>query len=141
VTAAWSTRFLLSERSIQRTGIFAAALGLIGMAALAVLAVCHGSAGIISAMTAVFFMATYGGLRRYQTERGLWMLAILIAVFGGCMWGLFVVADFVPRMRGTRPTPWPVALDASTATLLWGFSTRLAVSMGVHNWRRTSRMA
>lgn len=63
------------------------------------------------------------------------MIAALIVVFGAAMWAMFVLADVVPRLKGTSPLPWQVAVDAGICTVLWEETVRIAGSAGLHNWR------
>jgi hypothetical protein len=127
-------RPLLTEHQIDRALLSAGVLGLLGLVWIGV-AVHFNLGGILTAVTAVFFMATRGSLDDYRTERGLWMLAALIALFGTAMWVMFTLGGLLPSWRGTRPTPWWLALDAAGSTILYAQTTRLAVSMGLHNWR------
>lgn len=127
-------RPLLTERQIDRALASAAVFGLTGLMWLGI-AAHFNLGGILTAFTAVFFMATYGSLHDYRTERGLWMLAALFALFGTGMWIMFTLGGLLPSWRGTRPAPWWLALDVAGSTILYAQTTRLALSMGLHNWR------
>lgn len=128
-------RLLLSPEQIERRGPWVLALMGLGFVGFFVLPGLGVSYGVLSSMAAVFLCATWGALQKYRSEPGIWMLACLIGLMGSCFWALFILADLVPRMRGSLPVPWPLAVDAAICTALWGESARIALSMGLHNWR------
>ncbi len=127
---------LLSPAQLERRGRVYAVAGLFGLIGIAIAAAFHNTpTGVLSSFAAIFLMATWGTLRGYRTERGLWMIAAMIVLFGTSMWALFVLAEFVPRLRGTIAMPWPLALDAAGCTILWSECVRVAASAGRHNLR------
>lgn len=127
---------LLSPTQLDRRARVYNAAGLPGMIGIVIAFTFYNTpTGVLSSFAAVFLAATWGTLERYRTERGIWMIAALILLFGIPMWVLFVLADIVPRLRGTIAMPWSLALDAAGCTILWGECVRVAASAGMHNLR------
>ena len=126
---------LLSPAQLERRARVYAMAGLFGLIGCVLAVALHTPCGVLTSFAAVFLMATWGTLQSYRTERGLWLIAALILLFGIPMWVLFVLADLVPRLRGTIAMPWPLALDAAGCTILWGECVRVAASAGMHNLR------
>jgi len=94
-------------------------------------------------------LASYGlTFRKWRTDPGLWMLAVLITVLLGPGWAYL---EFL-QLRGLlvkpaanlagRPLTWEkmrVWLDASVAMVLFAITVRFAVTVAFENWKRSKR--
>ena len=129
---------LLPVQVDRREPIYAAlmAVGLLGIVGLWLLGI---GSGILSCFAALYLGATSGSVRSYRTEPGIWMLAMLFVCITAPIWTIFMLADIVPALRGTRAMPWPLVVDASVCTMLFGEANRVLFSVAWHNWRIVRR--
>jgi undecaprenyl pyrophosphate phosphatase UppP len=72
-------------------------------------------AGIISAVASVYTGAVFGCYMSRRTERGLWMLALLVAIGTAAFYALVLAMQIRDWLRSTAPQPWWVAVDLAVA--------------------------
>lgn len=95
----------------------------------------------------LFSLGIYGFcLRRWRTDRGLWMLAVLLTVtLGPCCayfeywhWrGVFTPPDGNQAIRKFTWEQTRLSVDAGIALWLLARSVKLAMSVSIENWKRT----
>ncbi len=86
-------------------------------------------AGFMTAFFLVFLGACCGSLDKYRTEPGLWMLAALCLCFTGPVW---VLSSWSALQQPPSSNVLSI-IDVSLATLVMGITTRILVSVCVHN--------
>src|SRR4051794_23206231 len=74
--------------------------------------------GAITAFSTVALGAAGASLEKWQTERGLWMLAALFAVIYAIIYGCFVYGRISDLLRGAPGVGIPLALDISIGSML-----------------------
>ena len=84
--------------------------------------------------------------RKWRSEPGLWMLAVLLTVTLGPCWAyfeyLYWLAIFGPAAANPagRIVTWNqirISLDASVSLLIFEETVRLAATVAIENWKRT----
>lgn len=132
------------DRIVQHRGRWMV-LGLLGMASGMWLPRGWGIGGMTGWM--LLSLSLYGFcFRRWRTESGLWMLALLLLVTLGPCWLYFewLLWDTtgrpdpgrVPhRMSAWDKVRWSV--DGATALFVFSRTVRLALSVAIGNWKRT----
>lgn len=122
-----------TEAQYARREVWCSVLMLVGMAWLATLAVSGWRMGLMTALAAVFAGAAFGCYRTRKTERGVWMLALLV---GG---GVVVFLAFAAVMRvldmraGRGGDPLWLAVDVAGATVLATITARASWTVVVQN--------
>lgn len=91
----------------------------------------------------LFSLGVYGVVfRRWRTEPGLWMLAVLLTAFLGPALVFFEVTSLRGVLAGAaiRANDWEqarVAIDATMALVIFAFTVTWSIAVGAENWRRT----
>jgi hypothetical protein len=80
--------------------------------------------------------------RRWRTEPGVWMLAVLLTVLLGPCWLYFEALYWrsILDQPAARALTWAqigLAIDAIGALVLLGRIVKLASSVAIENWQRT----
>jgi hypothetical protein len=86
-----------------------------GFIAMCVLVAMGWRIGIISAVASVYTGAVFGCYMSRRTERGLWMLALLVAIGTAAFYALVLAMQIRDWLRSTAPQPWWVAVDLAVA--------------------------
>lgn len=139
---------LLTEPQIDRVILHRRALMLGGLAfmSLAVTLPRGWGCGFFSGFM-LCSLGVYGiAFRKWRTEPGIWMLAVLLTVILGPGWlyfeclhwhGLFAAP---PGKPGARRFTWDqlrLSLDCTIALLIFAFTIKLAATVTIENWNRT----
>lgn len=139
---------LMTEPQIDRVILYRRSMMLGGLALMALaLALPRGwGCGLVSGFM-LWSLGIYGiAFRKWRTEPGLWMLAVLqTIVLGPCLlyleylhWhGLFAAP---PGKPGARPFTWDqlrLSLDCTVALLIFAFTIRFTTTVAIENWNRT----
>lgn len=148
MSATGAIRMRLSDeavdRIVQRRGLWLA-LGL-GCVALGLLLPKGWWAGWLTGFM-LLSLSLYGYcFRRWRTESGLWMLALLLVVtLGPCwlyfewlLWGAIVRAN--PGLGANRVYVWDRvrwSMNGVLALMVFSRKVRLALSVATENWKRT----
>jgi len=104
-----------------------------GLIALTMLVTIGWRAGIISAVASVYTGAVFGCYMSRRTERGLWMLALLVAIGTAAFYALVLAMQIRVWMRGTAPQPWWVAVDFAVALGFVKVAIRASWTVAVQN--------
>jgi hypothetical protein len=113
-----------TEHEYERIERFAVALMAIGLLWAAVMSFTGWHYGLITCMASVFMGAAFGCYSTRKTERGVWMLALLI---GGLTAGfyLFTIAmEILDYFKLRTPPQWWLALDVATAGMIVNLTVR-----------------
>jgi len=92
-------------------------------------------------------LGIYGvALRKWRTEPGLWMLAILLTITLGPCWAYFEFLHWrglfaePARKQAARVITWDqlrLSIDTIIALTLFARTVKLAVGVSIENWKRT----
>jgi hypothetical protein len=113
------------SRTLRRGGLF-----LLGGMALMGIAFAGAPLGILSGMMAMMYGACCGSLRRWDREKGLWMLAVAFLVLMG---PVYLVSAWM-ELFGEREKTW-LAIDLLLGTVMLGSTVKLLLSVVVYNRR------
>ncbi len=91
----------------------------------------------------LFSLGIYSlAFRRWRTEPGLWMLAVLFTVTLGPCWLYFEFLHlhgivFQPAPRKLNWNQLRLFIDSVVALLLFSHIVKLAIGVSIENWKRT----
>jgi hypothetical protein len=121
-------------------------LGGVALVALAIALPRGWGCGLFSGFM-LFSLGIYGvAFRKWRTEPGLWMLAILLTATLGPCWAYFEFMHWrgllsaVLGNQRARQLTWDqlrVSIDCVVALLLIARAIKLAATVAIENWRRT----
>jgi hypothetical protein len=98
--------------------------------------------GLISGFM-LFSLGIYSlAFRRWRTEPGLWMMAVLLTVTLGPCWLYFEFLHvrglvFQPAARRFNGNQLRLFIDSIVALLLFSRIIKLAIGVSIENWKRT----
>ena len=140
--------FRLTERQINRVILNRGECFFAGLALMALPFVLpHGwRFGMFSGFM-LLSLSLYGfALRKWRTEPGLWMLAVLLTITIGPCWAYFEFLHWwgllagLARKQAAHAITWDqlrFSIDAVIALTLFAGIVKLAVGVSIENWKRT----
>ncbi|MFO0940310.1 MAG: hypothetical protein U0930_06030 [Pirellulales bacterium] len=138
--------WLLSESQIDRVVVRGRVLILVGLAAMILAFSLPQGIGIgLFSGFMLFSLGIYGlAFRRWRSEPGVWMLAVLLTSILGPCWAYFEVLQiranlFQPAGRAVNWDQLRLTIDCIVALLIFAYVVKLSVSVAIENWRRTRR--
>ncbi len=96
-----------------------------------------GGFGILTFVQVATLGVSAASLSEYQTERGLWMLALLMLVSWGGLHALGLTMQTLELLKGVQ-YPAAVVIDASLATFCTTIHLRFLWRVAVYNFKHVS---
>ena len=107
-----------TDDEYERREVLALALMILGMTWFVVLKTTGWHAGIITAFASVFIGAAFGCYMERKTERGVWMLALLIGGLTTVFYLFTIVMEVLDHINRRLALPWWLALDFTVAGMI-----------------------
>ena len=90
--------------------------------------------GVITSVYAIALGASGGSLVRWQTDRGLWMLAGVFLLLFISIYGLIIIGQVSDLLRGAPQPDVGLVLDFTIATVLLCANLRFLFRVARFNW-------
>ncbi len=88
---------------------------------------------LVTTMATVFTGAVFGMFAKRKTERGLWMLALLVGIGTAAFYLLILGMELWDWWRGAISPPWWVAVDFAAALIFVKIAIRASFTVFLQN--------